>query len=449
MLIELARKNVEVQEEALRIADARFRNGATSELDVSQARTLFENTRASIPQLEASLIQAKNALSTLLGQPTGGLDALLQGPAVIPAPPAQVAASVPAEMLRRRPDIRSAELVAMSQSERIGVAKAALYPRLVLSGTVGLQATTGESSSRPVQSRQPVLRRRSAPPLAILQLRPLENQARVEDARFQQLLFDYQNAVLKAGQEVEDGAVGFLKAQEAAAAQENAVTAARRSVELALLQYRDGAVDFMRVLDAERTQLQEENSLARIRSSMATSLISLYKALGGGWEMSVGQPVLPEATQKRCRTVPTGAITSRRRRPPRPHRKKRTSWLSRSPRHGSSSRLSSRSAESWDTSTWKSMQSPLPEGIVSGNGRIEGQLVDASAKEPLRVKEMLVNEGDLVRPGQVVVRLDTITLEADLAGIHGRRRRRQGRTGGGQRLDRQAEERDPARAGRA
>jgi len=96
---------------------------------------------------------------------------------------------------------------------------------------------------------------------------------------------------------VEDGIVGFLKTLEATSAQQNAVTAARRSVELAVVQYREGAVDFQRVLDAERSQLQEENNLVHLRSSAATSVISLYKALGGGWEMSVGQPFVNNATR--------------------------------------------------------------------------------------------------------------------------------------------------------
>ena len=115
-LIEQARQNVKIQQESLRIADVRFRNGATSELDVSQARTLLESTRASIPQLELSLAQSQNALSTLLGQPTGSIQNLLQGPEAIPAAPTQVAVSIPAEVLRRRPDIRNAELVSIAQS---------------------------------------------------------------------------------------------------------------------------------------------------------------------------------------------------------------------------------------------------------------------------------------------------------------------------------------------
>ena len=296
-LIEHGRQNVRIQEESLRIADARFRNGATSELDVAQARELLESTRASIPQLEIGLAQSQNALSTLLGQPTGSLQNLLQGPQTIPAAPSQVAVSVPADMLRRRPDIRSAELTAMAQSERIGIAKADLYPHFVISGALGVHST--DPGIPPFNFLDPASLLFAVGPRFYWQpfdFGRIRNQVRVEDARFQQAITTYQNSVLKASEEVDDGIVGFLKTLEATSAQQNAVTAARRSVELSSIQYKEGAVDYQRVLDSERTLLQEENNLVNLRSNAATNVISLYKALGGGWEMSVGQPFVPNAT---------------------------------------------------------------------------------------------------------------------------------------------------------
>jgi NodT family efflux transporter outer membrane factor (OMF) lipoprotein len=293
-LVEQGRQNVRIQEESLRIADARFRNGATSELDVAQARELLESTRASIPQLEIGLAQSQNALSTLLGQPTGSVQSLLQGPQTIPAAPSQVAVSIPAEMLQRRPDIRSAELVAMAQSERIGIAKADLYPRFVLSGAIGVHST--EPGISPYNFLDPASLIYAVGPRVYWQpfdFGRIRNRVRVEDARFQQALTTYQDSVLKASQEVDDSIIGFVKTLEATSAQQNAVTAARRSVELASLQYREGAVDYQRVLDSQRTLLQEDNNLVNLRSNAATSVISLYKALGGGWEMSVGQPFVP------------------------------------------------------------------------------------------------------------------------------------------------------------
>ena len=295
-LIEQGRQNVRLQEESLRIADARFRNGATSELDVAQARELLESTRASIPQLEIGLAQSQNALSTLLGQPTGSLQSLLQGPQTIPAAPSQVAVSIPADMLRRRPDIRSAELVAMAQSERIGIAKADLYPHFVISGALGVHST--EPGVSPFNFLDPASLFFAVGPRVYwspLDFGRIKNRMRVEDARFQQALTTYQNSVLKASQEVDDSIVGFIKTLDATSAQQNAVTSARRSVELASLQYREGAIDYQRVLDSQRTLLQEENNLVSLRSNAATNVVSLYKALGGGWEMSVGQPFVPDA----------------------------------------------------------------------------------------------------------------------------------------------------------
>jgi outer membrane protein TolC len=125
----------------------------------------------------------------------------------------------------------------------------------------------------------------------------IENNVRIQDARFQQLLANYQNTVLKAAQEVEDTLTGFLKSQESTVFEENSVNAAQRSVEIALIQYREGAVDYQRVLDTQRALLQEQNNLANARSSIATNLIALYKALGGGWEMRQGRPIVAESTQ--------------------------------------------------------------------------------------------------------------------------------------------------------
>jgi NodT family efflux transporter outer membrane factor (OMF) lipoprotein len=297
-LIEQTGRNVTIEAESLRIADARFRNGATSELDVAQARALLESTRASIPQLEISLAQSTNALTTLVGQPTGSLQNVLQGTQAIPTAPAQVAVGIPAEVLRRRPDIRNAELIAMAQSERIGIAKADLYPHFLLSGTLGFNATQGGSQSFNLLS--PASFFFAVGPQVtwqFLNYGRIKNKVRVEDARFQEVLTTYQNSVLSASQEVEDGIVGFVKALEATSLQQGAVTAARRSAELALIQYREGAVDYQRVLLADQTLLQQENNLVSLRSSSATNAVSLYEALGGGWEMSIGQPFVPDVTR--------------------------------------------------------------------------------------------------------------------------------------------------------
>ncbi len=296
VLIIQAQDNEKIQATGLRIAESRFRAGATSELDVVQAATLLESTRASIPQLEIGLLQARNGLSTLLGQPTGMLEELLAGSKEIPQVPASVAVGIPAEMLRRRPDIRAAELAAAAQCARIGVAKADLYPSFALFGTVGFQASSGRGRSVGFgnsffYSVGPQIR------WPIFNYGRIENGVRVEDARFQQSLIGYRDVVLRAAQEVEDALVGFLKSQDSVVFEQGSVKAAQRSVEIALIQYREGAVDYQRVLDAQRSLLQEQNALAQTRSSVVTSLIALYKALGGGWEARQGQPIVAEPTR--------------------------------------------------------------------------------------------------------------------------------------------------------
>jgi outer membrane protein TolC len=125
-----------------------------------------------------------------------------------------------------------------------------------------------------------------------------KNSVRVQDARFQQLLVNYRDTVLRAAQEVEDALVGFLNSQQTSVFQERSVRAAQRASELALIEYQEGAVDYQRVLDAQRFLLEQQNSLAQTRSSIAINLIALYKALGGGWEVRHGRQIVPEPMQR-------------------------------------------------------------------------------------------------------------------------------------------------------
>ena len=304
VLIDQARQNVTVQQEGLRIAQSRFRNGATSELDVFQATTLLASTQATIPQLEAARQQAENAMCTLIGRHTGSVTALLQGSRGIPVAPVDVAVSMPADLLRRRPDVRGVELSAAAQCDRIGVAKSDFYPSLSLFGSIGLEASSGGPSINGHTASNNLFDPGSwfyaiGPRLIwpLFNYSRITNNVRVQDARLQQLLIDYQSAVLKAAQEVEDGLTGFVKAEEATAFQDSAAKGAQRSVDIAMIQYREGAVDFQRVLDAQRSLLQEQNTLAQSQSSIATNLISLYKAMGGGWEVRQGLSVIADTTR--------------------------------------------------------------------------------------------------------------------------------------------------------
>lgn len=305
VLLAYAKENVAVQEEGQRIAESRFRNGATSELDLAQATNLLESTRATIPELQVGLQQAANALCTLIGRSPGCAAPLLAGPNTIPAVPAQVAVGVPADMMRRRPDIRSAELTALAQCDRIGVAKSDLFPKLTLLGSVG--TLTVQSSGAP-PSVGSLLSLFNPGALLysigaslfwpILSYPKILNNVRVQDARFQEALVNYVDTVLRAAQEVEDGIAGFEHEQEAERFAQNAVTAAQLGVKLALVQYREGASNYTRVLDTQRALLSSQNGFAKTQSQVVVDLIALYKALGGGWEIRTSQPVVTDETRE-------------------------------------------------------------------------------------------------------------------------------------------------------
>jgi NodT family efflux transporter outer membrane factor (OMF) lipoprotein len=300
--IQIARQNIKIQERSLRIANVRFQNGIVTELDVTQALSLLRNTQASIPRLQTGLRQAQNALSTLLGMPPSNLKEMLGGPGAIPKPPVDVAVGIPAELLRRRPDIRRAELQAASQSARIGIAETDLYPKFTLFGSIGLQSSdksaTGGTFSDLFDSDSLTYSFGPGVQWAIFNYGRLKNNVRVQDARFQGLIVNYQNTVLRAAQEVEDGLVGFLRSQEEVKLRADSVAATQRSVDLSLIQYRDGVVDYQRVLDSQERLVGEQDLLTNNRGDVSLNLIATYKALGGGWQIREGKDFVPAQTRE-------------------------------------------------------------------------------------------------------------------------------------------------------
>ena len=216
--LEVARENVKIQGRSLQIAEVRFKAGAVTELDVTQARSLLRGTEATIPILEAELRQSKNALAILLGKLPGEIDNMLGGPGLIPEVPAEVTVGIPAELMRRRPDIRAAERALAAQSSLIGVAKADLFPQFGLLGTVGLQ-TADKTDYRSNNGnfsdlfKSDSLTYFAGPAInwKILNYGRITNQVRVEDARFQELVVNYEDTVLRASQEVEDAMISFLR----------------------------------------------------------------------------------------------------------------------------------------------------------------------------------------------------------------------------------------------
>ena len=260
--LAVAESNVAIQQRSLEISEARNRNQLTTELDPQIARAFLRDTQATIPPLKAAIRQVKNVLCLLLGKTPGELDAQLGAGGTIPATPTEVTIGIPAELLRRRPDIRRAEHRAAAQSARIGIAKSELYPAFRLLGSIGYAS---ESVSDLFESD-------SLRGLGLVGFRwnifnygRIQNLVRVEDARFQQLVVNYQNTVLKAAREVEDATISFVSAQEEAALFEDGAKASARAVELSLIQYREGTSDFTRVLDAQRFLLLQQDGLTRAR----------------------------------------------------------------------------------------------------------------------------------------------------------------------------------------
>ena len=303
--LRLARANEASQERALEIATVLFNNGATTELDVTQARTILGSTRAAIPQLEASLRQAKNALAVLLGEPPGAVDASLGGGTGIPSAPMAVTVGIPAELLRRRPDVRAAERQLAAQSAQIGVAAADLYPRFGLTGSVGFQSSDAES---PVPGTTPEVSdifdsgstNGFLGPFVswnVLNYGRIRNNIRVEDARFQQLLEGYRNTVLNALAESENAIAAFLAAREQEGYLAYSAEAAVRSVELASIQYREGQTDFNRVVSALQSAIQQQDQLAQSQGAIASNLVALYRALGGGWQ-TYGNDFVPDDVER-------------------------------------------------------------------------------------------------------------------------------------------------------
>ncbi len=293
--LRIARENVETQKESLKITEVRFQHGLVPELDVEHARTLLHDTVASIPSLETQLRQAKNGLSLLLGLPPGDLADLTEGPSEIPVSPPQVVVGIPSDLLRRRPDIRGAEQQAAAQCARIGVAKSDLYPAFSLTGTVGFLSSDAGNFSL-----SDLFQWKSRTALAgpsfqwnIFNYGRITNNVRVQDARFQELLIAYQNAVLKAQQEVEDNLTTFLRAQERAESLARSTAAAKKSFDLAVLLYRSGLADFTTVLISQKALLDEQDKMAVTLGNISSSLVGVYKALGGGWEVREGKDLVP------------------------------------------------------------------------------------------------------------------------------------------------------------
>lgn len=275
-----AQRNVEIQKGTLEGAQQRFQAGKSSEMDVQQARINLTQTESTIPPLITGRWEANNQLCVLLGIPAQDLsERLKRGP--IPVAPPEVMVGIPADLLRRRPDVRRAERDVAAQCAKIGVAEADFYPSISVAGFLGYSSNELSKLLMGSSFTGFIIPDYS---WKLLNYGRVINNVRAEDARLQQKVLDYQAKVLHAGEEVESAIVAFLQSQAEARSLAESVQAADRFTALVLGQYQEGTIDFNRVFNAQETLVRQQDRLATAQQGVAVNLIRVYRALGGGWE---------------------------------------------------------------------------------------------------------------------------------------------------------------------
>ena len=275
-----ARENVRIQRASLKIATDRWKAGQTNELAVVQASSLLQQLEATIPALEIQLRQANNQVCVLLGVPPARLADLL-GEAPIPGAPENILVGIPADLIRRRPDLRSSERLVAAQNAQIGVADANFYPSFFINGTIGYESkdlgnlfSAGSLTGQVGPGFQ----------WNILNYGRILNNVRLQDFKTRELIASYQQQVLTAGQEVENGIIQYLNAREEAEHLDGSVKDARRALELATANFNAGTIDYTPVFVAEQFLSQQETLDAQAWGDVDLGLIAVYRALGGGWE---------------------------------------------------------------------------------------------------------------------------------------------------------------------
>lgn len=276
--LAIARANLGAQQESFDMVQKKFQAGIVSALDLEQARYNLETTRANIPLLHTGLAQAQNRLAVLVGEHPGSLE--IEPEAPIPVTPLGVAVGIPGDLLRRRPDVRQAERELAAQTARIGVATAKLYPSLRLTGSIGLEALSGHTLFKTGSTTYGM-----GPGFSwnLFNAGAVRQNIQVETALQEQALIHYEAVILLALEEVENALTAYAQEQVRRGALENAARSAQRAVDIAQNQYQAGLIDFLTVLEAQRSLLSLQDQLARSRQAVTTHLVRLYKALGGGW----------------------------------------------------------------------------------------------------------------------------------------------------------------------
>jgi NodT family efflux transporter outer membrane factor (OMF) lipoprotein len=279
--LEIARRNLKVQQESFELTRARYQTGLVSELDVSRSSAQLASMQAAIPPLDTAVRQAMYAIAVLLGEPPGELVAELSTAAAVPPAPPEVPIGLPSDLLRRRPDVRRAERQLAAETARVGVAEAEWFPKLSLTGDAGFESVRFGKWFKPGSlfwSLGPSFQWRA------LDFGRVRAEVRAQNAVQAAALATYEKTVLVSLQEAENAVVAYAQEQNRHQALADAVADNRHSLEMAESLFAKGRVNFLDVLDTRRSLYQADDLLAVSDQAVAIDLIALYKALGGGWE---------------------------------------------------------------------------------------------------------------------------------------------------------------------
>jgi NodT family efflux transporter outer membrane factor (OMF) lipoprotein len=279
--LEIARRNAQMQAETLDITLWRARAGLATELDAEQGRAALEQTRASIPSLENTLVTSQAQLETLLGLAPGTLAPRLSDALALPRAPETIAVDIPSEALRRRPDVRAAEETLLAEIARFRKTAAARFPSLRLSGRINWQDANFSALGGSETIARSLAASLTAP---IFDGGRIANQILIQDAVHEQALVAYEQTLLAALQDVEKALSAYATGRQREQNRIEAARAAESAARLAEQMYQSGLVDFQKVLDTQRTRLSAEDSLVATQNDILVAVIQLYKALGGGWE---------------------------------------------------------------------------------------------------------------------------------------------------------------------
>ena len=275
-----AENNLQLQAEALDLTQLKFKTGLGQGLDVDRAAYNLVSTRAQIPSLQSGMDEIRNRLAVLLGEWPGEITDILSAPAPIPASELEIAVGIPADLLRRRPDIRRAERVLAAQTAQIGAAEAEAYPGFNLQGNLGYESLALSGLISPASLAAGILSGISWP---IFQGGAIRNNIKVQTELQKQALFDYETAIYVAVEEVENALYALASEHERIKYLTVAARSAKDAADVALQQYEAGLSDFENVLETQRSLTNFQDQLAQSRGLAALDLVSLYKALGGGW----------------------------------------------------------------------------------------------------------------------------------------------------------------------